>query len=228
MKVANNPDDNVIVYGLDELDLDNLSIDDLETESVTIVFIGIDSSSSMVPYSIIMIEELKNFKNAILNSKSEEEVLIARADFAHWLKVRGYKKITDFDTDYAPSGSTRLFDTIITGAKELTDYKDILKDQGMRVKCVFSIFSDGEDNDSQGTFSEAKQVIEGLNRIEIVTAYIAFGPDGLDIGKDLGFKNVLEVGRSEGELRSAIDVLSKSVISQSKSVMAKTDDFFTI
>ena len=41
-------------------------------------------------------------------------------------------------------------------------------------------------------------------------------------------KNVLEIGRTESDLRKAIEILSKSVISQSKSVIAKTDDFFTI
>lgn len=220
--------DEITIYGLDEVDVDNTSIDELETESVTLVFMGIDASGSMTPYTSIMKDELGKFKQAIIESKSEDEVLIAMADFAHWINIRGYKKIHDLDLDYQASGNTRLFDTIMVGSKELIDYMNELKDQGMRVKCVFSMFSDGEDNDSKTYFSDAKQAVEALNRIETVTAYIAFGPDGLHVGKDLGFKNVLSVGNTESELRRAIDVLSKSVISQSKSVVAKTDDFFTI
>lgn len=221
-------DNEINIYGLDEVDVVNTSIDELETESLTLVFLGIDASGSMHPYRAIMIDELGKFKDAIINSKSEEEVLIARADFAHWLDICGYKKIKDLDLDYQPAGNTRLFDTIQLGSKELLDYMNELKDQGMRVKAVFTIFSDGEDNDSKFNFSDAKRTVGLLNQIEVVTAYIAFGPDGLRVGEQLGFKNVLQVGNTESELRAAIEVLSKSVISQSKSVVAKTNDFFTI
>jgi uncharacterized protein YegL len=105
---------------------------------------------------------------------------------------------------------------------------EYLKQQGMRVKAVFSIFSDGEENSSRATLQEAKSKIKELNDKETVTAFISFGSDAMMEAKRLGVKNILQVGSSASELRKAFDCLSKSVIDSSKSVVSKKDDFFTI
>lgn len=221
--------DIVEVDGLDEeIELENTRIDDLETEEVNLMFLGIDQSGSMYPHISDMINELKTFKQSIINSKENEKILVSRADFSGSLNFRGYKKITEFDEDYSTYDCTRLYDVIVEGSEKLITYMDLLRQQGVRVKAVFAIFSDGEDIGSRNNMHEARKVIENLNNLEIVTAFIAFGNGGIQEGTDLEFKNILEVGKSESELRKAFNQLSKSLISQSKSVIAKTDDFFEL
>ena len=126
-----------------------------------------------------------------------------------------------------PFIGTALYDVIIQGTDELLKYKDYLVKQGMRVKAVCAVFSDGEDTASAHRISDAKTSIEELNTEEITTAFISFGGAD-DIAKKLGFKNILKVGSSTSELRKAFNVLSKSVVTASKSVVADPNQFFVV
>lgn len=217
------------VMGLDEIEIQNTSVDDINSELVNLIFVAIDQSGSMCRYIGDMKKSLKEFKDALTNSKEVDEMLIARANFNDCnVDVGGYKKVEDFNEGYNSDGGTPLYDVVIEGTKKLTDYMDYLKQQGMRVKAVFSVFSDGEDTTSRNSISAARQCIEELNNKEITTAFISFGSYALTEAKNMKFKNILNVGSSASELRKAFDCLSKSVIDSSKSVVPKTDDFFDI
>lgn len=140
-----------------------------------------------------------------------------------------YGNQCQFQTDYKGDGCTAMYDTIIDGTEKLKEYRDFLKNEGMRVKAVFAIFGDGMDNSSQpGGFAKAKKAVEYLNVEEIVTAFISFGGQATQEAKDLGFKNILDVSSSASELRRAFNCLSKSVIENSKSAVSKQDDFFDV
>jgi hypothetical protein len=214
------------ILGMEEIEMENTSIDDIDNESINLIFVAIDGSGSMGYYTDDMKNCLNDFKDAINNSKEVDEILVARADFDGSINVGGYKKIDEFDTGYRASGMTSLYDVIYQGSEKLLNYMDYLKQQGMRVKAVFSVFSDGEDTSSRRQLSDAKDKIRELNSKEITTAFISFGNDALSEAKRLEFKNILTVGNSASELRKAFNCLSKSVIESSKSVINKTDDFF--
>ena len=96
-----------------------------------------------------MVKALSDFKDALINSKECDEILVARADFSDSATVGGYKRITEFDTSYSTDGCTAMYDTIIDGTEKLKEYRDFIKNEGMRVKAVFAIFGDGMDNSSQ-------------------------------------------------------------------------------
>lgn len=208
----------------------NTAVDDLESESITLIFLGNDESGSMTPYINDMKNCLSEFKTALTDSKEADEILVARADFSDTINVGGYKKISEFDTGFAAYGMTAMYDAIVEGADKLKEYRKFLKEQGMtRVKAVFAIFSDGLDNQSSHSFSETRQAVEFLNSEEITTAFISFGGDATKTAKDLGFRNILDVASSASELRKAFNCLSKSVIESSKSVLSDDgDDFFQI
>lgn len=216
----------MVIDGLEEIEMENTAIDDLESENVNLMFLGIDQSGSMSSYTHDMKASLANFKSALTNSKEADEILVARADFNSRIDIGGYKKIDEFNTDFSAHGMTSLYDVIVDGTNKLQEYKTFLKEQGVRVKAVMAIFSDGEDTSSQNGFSNAKRCIEELNNAEVTTAFISFGSASLQIAKDLGFKNILDVQSSESELRNAFDCLSKSVIESSKTVLPDGDDFF--
>lgn len=216
------------IDGLDDIEIANTSVEEIDSENINLIFIGIDKSGSMWSFVSVMKGSLTEFKDALENSKEADEILIARADFGSTIDIGGYKKISEFLTDYDADGATLLYDTIVEGSEKLREYRDFLKAEGMRVKAVFSIFSDGEDNGSLKKFADAKNAIDLLNKEEITTAYVAFGNEASKEANSLGFRNILDVNSSASELRKAFNCLSKSVIESSKSVVADEDDFFKI
>ena len=171
---------------------------------------------------------MKDFKDALGDSKNADEILVARADFADTVNIGGYKKISEFNTSYFPNNATSLYDLISEGTEKLIEYRKFLKEQGVRVKAVFAVFSDGEDTCSNKGFSDAKKAVEVLNQEEITTSFISFGGGATQIANSLGFRNLLDVASSASELRKAFNCLSKSVIESSKSTVADEDDFFKI
>lgn len=216
------------IDGLEDIEMENTAVDDLESENINLIFVGIDKSGSMMPFEDDMRKSLAEFKTALTDSKEADEILVARADFNDEVNIGGYKKITEFDTSYGTSGMTALYDVIADGTGKLKDYRTFLKEQGVRVKAVFAVFSDGENTYSSNDFSSAKKAVADLNGEEITTAFISFGGEATQTAKDLGFKNILDVASSASELRKAFDCLSKSVIESSKSVVADDDDFFQV
>ena len=220
--------DIIQVSGLDTQKFDNASIDSLETEEVYLLLIGIDSSISMDEYVGEMHDELIKFKESIVNSKECDNILVSRIDFSDFLKIHGYQPIDRFDTSYQTYGSTKLYDTITVGQDNLLQYIKLLRSNGMRVKCAFAIFSDGQNTVNNTHDKDAKKSIEELNKLEIPTVFIAFGSEAISEAKKLGFIHILDTTRSESELRRAFSQLSKSVISHSQAVIQKTDDFFSL
>lgn len=223
------------VMEMDGLDIDglgadieaqNTAIDDLESENVNLMLIGIDGSGSMSSYRNDMMQCLTDFKDALENSKEANEILVARTDFASDIDIGGYKAIDEFDTSFSAGGCTAMYDAVVEGSAKMLEYRKYLRDQGVRVKCVFAIFSDGYENGSKADVAAARQAIANLNREEITTAFISFGSDAKVEAQKLGFVNMLEVGSSASELRKAFNCLSKSVIESSKSVVADGDAFF--
>lgn len=228
--MGNIKENGIEIDGLDEIEVENTAVDDLDSENINLIFLGIDESGSMTQYIGEMQNCLQEFKTALQDSKEADEILVARADFSNDITIGGYKKISEFDTGFATYGMTAMYDTIVDGSQKLREYRKFLKEQGMsRVKAVFAIFSDGEDNLTKYGFSGAKQAISELNGEEITTAFISFGGAATQTAKDLGFRNILDVASSASELRKAFNCLSKSVIESSKSVMSDdADDFFQI
>jgi len=216
------------IMGLDEVEQQNTIIDDIDAENVNLIFLAIDCSGSMYNYTDDMKKSLNDFKDSLINSKEKDEILVSRVNFNDKIDVKGYKKIDDFDVQYDANDQTRLYDVIIEGKEKLTEYMNYLKNEGMRTKAVFAIFTDGEDVCSRNNLSDAKQAINELNQKEITTAMISFGSESKNIGKSLNIKNILSVGSSSSELRKAFNCLSKSVIESSKSVVPDDDDFFNM
>lgn len=221
------------IDGLEDIEVENTTIDELESENINLIFLGIDESSSMTSHTDAMRVSLSQFKDGLSNSKEADEILVARADFSDFVNVGGYKKILEFDTSYSTFYTTSLYDVIVDGVGKLKNYRKFLKEQGVRVKAVFAIFSDGRDEGSRNDFSNAKKAIEFLKGEEITTAFVAFGDKALDEANNLGFRNILDVYKVDGKdlaskLREAFNCLSKSVIESSKSVLNDDDDFFKV
>lgn len=119
------------VFGLDDIEIENTSVDEIDAEDVNLIFVGIDCSGSMRPYEMdgSMKDSTINFKTSLQDSKEANQILVARADFNERISVGGYKRIDEFDTSYSASGMTSLYDVICEGVKKLHDYRDYLNSE---------------------------------------------------------------------------------------------------
>jgi hypothetical protein len=222
------------IQGLVDVEVANTPVDKIDAEEVNLIGVYVDESGSMDQHINPMCSSLKEFQGALVDSKEIDCILAARGNFHNAeVTIGGYKKIEEFDTSFIAQGMTPMYDAIVEGAAKLsnvnkTGYMDFLLDQGMRVKAVFAVFSDGGDTSSSSTLAEAKKAIQYLNDQEIVTAFISFGSSAATTAKALGFKNILSVGANASELRMAFNCLSKSVIESSKSVTGNQDNFFQL
>jgi uncharacterized protein YegL len=227
--------DTIDVLGMDEVAVQNTPVDQIDSELVNLIMVLIDQSGSMQPHVTEMQKALVNFQNSLMDSKEVDELLVARGNFYNYnVDMGGYKKVDQFDVNYFANGGTPLYDAIKEAQQKLFDYMGYLKNQGMRVKAVLSVFSDGDDTSSHIRVFDAKQCVDELNSKEVVTAFMGFGVQALNEAQTLGFKNVLDIlqegNRSDigSVLRKAFDCLSKSVISNSQSATQKVDNFFTV
>lgn len=210
--------DNIIIDGLDETYATNMDVEEVEAPSVMLVDFLIDGSGSMDPYEIAMRECLEHYREAIVNSKQADEMMVSKTVFESRIETGGYVAPEDFNTDYTAGGCTRLYDAIIDRRQRMLDYMDQLKNNGTNARACMVILSDGADNVSQYRASDARKAIQDLISKEITAAFIAFGQDAFGIADSIGVKknNVKEVSNDESELRRVIDLVSKSAISASK------------
>ena len=210
--------DNITIDGLDETYATNMDVDDVVSPSVMLVDFLIDGSGSMDPYETAMRECLEHYREAIVNSKQADEMMVSKTVFESRIETGGYVAPEDFNTDYTAGGCTRLYDAIIDRRQRMLDYMDQLKNNGTNARACMVILSDGADNDPQYRASDARKAIQDLISKEITVAFIAFGQDAFGIADSIGVKknNVKEVSNDESELRRVIDLVSKSAISASK------------
>ncbi len=90
--MSNYEENGIEIDGLDEIEVENTAVDDLESESINLIFLGIDESGSMTQYIKDMQNCLTEFKTALTDSKEADEILVARADFSDFINIGGYKK----------------------------------------------------------------------------------------------------------------------------------------
>lgn len=223
-------DNQIEVLGLEEIEAENTSIEELENEVVNLFNLSFDGSGSMEQFESIMRECLKDFKEEISESKEADDILIARTDFGdtnypNMINVGGYKKINEFDTNYRAYGGTPLYDMIGEVVDKFINYINYLKNNGMRVRGLFYILSDGRDEHSVKLYlADAKKKIKELKDKEIKIGFIAFGKFALEEAERLGFseEDIFEAGKTKGELRRIFGCISKSVKEESQGVMNKT------
>lgn len=118
------------ILGLDQIEVENTPIDNIESEVVNLIFVGIDCSGSMHKFVPDMKKSLLDFKTALKESKEVDELLISRANFYDDIvNIEGYKPVGQFNVDYNPDGMTPLYQAICEGSEKLLTYMDYLKQQ---------------------------------------------------------------------------------------------------
>ena len=150
------------------------------------------------------------------------------------------------DDDYYLTGGTALYDAVIEATAKATAYAVSLEDQyGMDVDVDIIILSDGDDNSSDNSRLDMKQIIQGRKKDRVRYAYFffetyryenlpdkereeAYRKDAIDMGFDPEFIQVFleKEGETEADrkkrFRVAVRVISKTSASKATSVVVAT------
>lgn len=209
-------------YGIDADVSPNLDVEEIENDHMYLLSVVQDTSGSMGDYTMDMNKAIKAFVKSIQDSKQDDEMLVSLTEFNSTITSSGFQNVADMNTNFSTSGWTKLYDAIILAAQQLTDYKQALIGTGVRARGGLVIFSDGHDNESKKSVSDAAKVIKQLKQDEVIVAFIAFGAEARGIADNLGIEKeyVLETDATPSELRRIWGILSKSAISSSKSAAA--------
>lgn len=222
------------VLGMDVVEMVNTPIDDLETESVDLICLVLDKSGSMSRFQHVMKDCLDRLRIALVGSKAADEILLSKTLFdSDVIALSGYKPLKEFSADYSVGSVTALYDAIILTADNHLRYSEFLRSEGMNVKAVFLVLTDGMDNASRASFQEARAKVEELNAAEVTTAFICFAATA-DLRQQLNttaanlqFRNIADASADESSLRLIMDQVSASVISHSTSVVNDPNNFFS-
>jgi len=205
-------------------------LDDLETDDVTIVKVLLDASYSMNDHEQTVREAYDKFINSFKGSKQAGSILVSTITFATQAKIlHGFKKSDEIDPigkDYiAKGGSTALYDALIDALTGAQAYAMDLKTNGVRVKVIIVVFSDGDDNDSRkASASNIKTIVDAAIKKEgFYPVYVGFKQSPNDdleaIAKRCGFPNVEITNATESDIRRTVDLVSKSVIRTSQTTV---------
>lgn len=212
------------------------SLDDIETDDVTIVKVLLDDSISMRQFEQVVRESYDKFVQSLKDSKGSGSILMSTVTFSTRTNIlHGFKKVDEIDPIgnlyRANGGSTAVYDALmesITGAKA---YSTDLNQNGVRTKTVVVVFSDGADNDSRkASGNDVNTLVTSLLKKEMFyPVYVGYSsnPNELKLVADtIGFPNVLTAKATESEIRRTIDEVSKSLIRTSQTTVGVSNNTF--
>lgn len=231
-------DANDILGGLDttaQFGAFGTDINDLDSDQVILLTLVIDASGSMGTVQQDVIDGFNLCTHALLKAKSIDDVLVSAWVFNHasnvlfnWKKVGDVRPLTK--AEYAPSGATALYQTVLNSLTSTAAYADNLRRSGMRVRTVYAVLTDGGDTEggvSPNTISTLAQTL--IDKETYTLVYFGFGPDAMmtKIGKDMGFPTIKTTSRmTEKEIREVFELVSGSVYSMSQNVAKNNANAF--
>jgi len=226
------------ILGLGENYEPDIDVDDLEASRQTLYRMVFDKSGSMSYYETAVQESFEYTKELFSKVKEADEILVAITRFSSDVISGGYQKAENIDTSYTTDGMTALYDAIVDAQNRRvnengTGYMQQLIDNGTTTQAAILIFTDGKNNSSKSSASDAYKALAYLKKSEVPVIFIAFGNDAVTEAKNLGIndKNIIFIDTEHAntdelgtKLKEVLQIASKSVVSMSKSVGSGTSD----
>jgi len=216
-------------------------LDDMDdAEEANLVVLVLDNSVSMSGHRDAVIDGANNLIDSLQNSKESDTMLMTlwKFDTRNHIdiifanqKMADVKPITtaDYDADGDATAEYTAAERSLAGA--LAYAQDLLKNARYRVRVMWVLITDGQDNSSlRDSAKNTKVLIEnGIHDEILIPGLVAFGYDPKKVASDIGIpeKNILTSDPSE--IRAAMGVVSSSVIRASKAATGTVSShgFFT-
>ncbi len=228
----------ILVDNLDAVALagaNGTSLDNLQSEDVTLVAAVLDASSSMAPVRQAVIDGFNTMLETFRGARQADSILVSAWGFDTTARLHySYSPVNllaDLTSqDYAPSGGTALYDTLLYVMTGIVAYGQLLRNNGVRTRCIIVVFSDGEDNSSKATAQQVRTVSQSLLAQEIYTlAYAGFGSADLQrIANEIAFPAIITASSTPAEIRRIFQQVSTSVIRSSRTTAGTANSFFSI
>ncbi len=210
----------------------------LTSNDVTLAMNVIDMSGSMAPFAADLMRAYnKDYLDAMAASPMADDILLSTILFNDQVRLlHGYINLADAprltSRDYAPDGTTALYDAVAGAFTNMVLYAQQLRQNGIGARCLMVVYSDGEDNASKQRAREIKRTAQELLKQEIYTlAFVGFlsGPQpmGFRVGgqpdpvrkmaDEIGFGEAFRASLKPGDLRRLFHMASFSTIQMSRS-----------
>ncbi len=202
--------------------------DEITAAEVTLVTLEEDDSGSMSPMAHEARLAQHEMIDALLGSKQSDGVLMATWTFDDQ-PVHGYQTLANVprldDKSYNPwRGNTPLFDSTIRVLGGVLAKTQEFASNGVPVRSVTVIISDGGDNHSRHKADDVATVVSDLERSEMhIVLFIGIDDGGYTdfraVAKSMGIRDdrVMTIANSPSEFRRAIQVASQSALQVSQS-----------
>ena len=195
----------------------------LNSSRQTVFLCLVDNSLSMHPFRTAMQEALVNFKENILQSPENDEIIINIIPFGDKVEENEFTSVEDMNISYEPHGFfTILYDAIVYGRQRLNSYLSELREYGISTKGIMLIFSDGSDNGSSESVKEAIEAVKALQSHDEgnIVGFVSFGCGARGVAEELGIRkdNIWNTNATQEDLFKCFEVISKSVSTVSRRV----------
>ncbi|MBO0781847.1 MAG: hypothetical protein J2P37_23765 [Ktedonobacteraceae bacterium] len=203
-----------------------VSSDALSSDRAQLIVTLLDMTSSMRPFRQDVIDAYNTMIDTLKSSRQADQMLLSAWTFntAPYL-LHGYTPMEFVPslnkTSYKPDDATALYDAILHGLIGAVAYGQDLRNQGVRTKITYIVFTDGEDNVSRSTARQVHLVVTDLLAQEIYTfVLVGFGEEGLaqDIARQIGFTNTLQANADAASIKQALNIVSRSLIRNSQTM----------
>lgn len=207
--------------------------DKLTATEYTLVDIHVDRSSSVTGFEPAINDVLKTVLKSCKRSPRAENLLVRLTTFGSDItEEHGFQPLSSIDPDsYKPfqaGGSTKLRDTIFSGAVAVHGYGKTLMDNNFLVNAVSFYLTDGEDVGSKMPVKAIRDELERVKKSEDIeshnTILIGFNATTCkqyldDLKNAAGLTSFQDAGQvTEDNLAKLAKFISQSISSQSSSL----------
>lgn len=170
-----------------------------------------------------------------LRASKQKDSILAHNRYLNGDVLYPYNKIEDAldmtDKNYNPNKGTPLYDQVVVFLGTVLAKTKEFADNGIPVRTVSLIMTDGKDEHSRGTAKNVKAIVEDMLRKEthIVAGFgldDGAGTDFKEVFKEMGIRDewILTPKNSPSEIRKAFQLFSQSAVraSQNAASFSKT------
>jgi uncharacterized protein YegL len=202
---------------------------DFTSDNINVFHIVVDESGSLQYDKNNVVHGVETYKKSFEDFPEKGSIIVGISKFADNYTQGDFQRVEDMKFEkYNPNGETALNDAIVKGANALKEYiTEIMKKKNVIPIGTLVVFSDGGDNHSKASTSEAKAAIKSLNEAGINTVFVAFGRAiSSSYGENMGFQATKDVDDREDVVKF-MEELSCSCKEQSQSMKALGKNFFS-
>lgn len=219
----NEQDDNQFNTG--GYNIGNFDISSIQEEEVILMVLDMDVSPSVQPFERDLNDAFRSFIEEMQKSHVAPKIMIKAMEFnENVVEKSGFMPISQVDVRNfvfkAKGSSTALFASAHKAVESAIEYKLQLESQGINVKTLVFVITDGMDNASGNIrASSVATMLDDLakkesNVFSFETVLFGIGTSHQDFEnaqKAMHFKHLAVVGQSAAEIRKMIGFISASV-----------------